>query len=232
MPTITIRERQQTDRGFEATVSFGRGEYPITVSNPFSEAEEARLEWYFEQWIRFPFVEKVQATAAAASVKDYGQRLFEQVFRSNVDVYADYRELRSRLSDLEISIESQSPEFQGLHWEALRDPDLEEPLAVRCAVARRLVRPVGFRAQVQTSPTINLLLVTARPGEEDDVGYRTVSRPLIEAIAQAELPVNVELLRPATYEALDKHLQGKEGYYHIVHFDTHGALLRYERSRR
>jgi len=226
--TVTIRERQQTEHGFEATVSFGRGEYPITIASPFSAAEEARLEWYFEQWIRFPFTEKVAAAAAAASVEDYGQRLFEQVFSRGTDAYIDYQDLRNRLSELEISIESQSPEFQGLHWEALRDPDIAEPLAVRCTVARRLTRPVGFRAQVQPSPTINLLLVTARPGEEDDVGYRTVSRPLIEAIARADLPVNVELLRPATYEALDKHLQGKEGYYHIVHFDTHGALLRHK----
>ncbi|MEO0407956.1 MAG: tetratricopeptide repeat protein, partial [Cyanobacteria bacterium P01_A01_bin.135] len=232
MATITIRERQQTEQGFEVTVSFGQGEYPITVADPFSVAEERRLEWYFEQWIRFPFTEKVRAAAAAASVKNYGLKLFEQVFRSDVDIYAQYRELRNgKLSDIEISIESQSPEFQGLHWEALQDPDLEEPLAVSCTIARRPVRSPSFTARVKESPYLNLLLVTARPGEEDDVGYRTVSRPLIEAIEQAELPVRVEILRPATYEVLDKHLQGKEGHYHIVHFDTHGALLTYEQVK-
>ncbi|MGF1515541.1 MAG: CHAT domain-containing protein, partial [Elainellaceae cyanobacterium] len=232
MSTITIRERQQTDQGFEATVSFGRGEYAVTVTNPFGEAEEARLEWYFERWIRFPFVEKVQAAEAAKSVKDYGQRLFKQVFRSDVDLYAQYRELRNAgLSDIEISVESQSPEFQALHWEALQDPDLEDPLAINCTIARRPVRTTSFTARVKESPYLNLLLVTARPGEEDDVGYRTVSRPLIEAIEQAELPVHVEILRPATYEALDKHLQGKEGHYHIVHFDTHGVLLTYEQVK-
>lgn len=72
-------------------------------------------------------------------------------------------------------------------------------------------------------------MVTARPNEDSDVGYRTISRPLVELIDNSNLPVNIELLRPATYEALCKHLEEKRsGYYHIIHFDTHGALLSYE----
>jgi len=44
--------------------------------------------------------------------------------------------------------------------------------------------------------------------------------------------VNIELLRPGTYEALYKHLEEKgQGYYHIIHFDTHGALLSYEKFK-
>ena len=87
-----------------------------------------------------------------------------------------------------------------------------------------------MRISLKPSPTINLLVVTARPGEESDVGYRTISRPLIEAIQRAKLRVNVELLRPGTFEALSNHLsqKGKEGYYHIVHFDAHGGLMTYE----
>ena len=35
----------------------------------------------------------------------------------------------------------------------------------------------------------------------------------------------MELLRPGTYEALARHLEEKaEGFYHIIHFDAHGAL--------
>nr|WP_225912894.1 tetratricopeptide repeat protein [Nostoc flagelliforme] len=75
---------------------------------------------------------------------------------------------------------------------------------------------------------INLLVVTARPNEEHDVGYRTISRPLLELIESCQLRVNVELLRPGTYEALSKHLEAKgAGFYHVIHFDCHGALMRY-----
>jgi len=76
---------------------------------------------------------------------------------------------------------------------------------------------------------INLLVVTARPKEENDVGYRTISRSLIEAIEKCQLRVNVELLRPGTYEALERHLEEKgAGFYHIIHFDAHGGLMSYE----
>jgi tetratricopeptide (TPR) repeat protein len=41
--------------------------------------------------------------------------------------------------------------------------------------------------------------------------------------------VNVELLRPGTYEALERHLEEKgAAFYHIIHFDAHGGLMSYE----
>ena len=91
MTLISIRERSGPG-GANATVSFdGQGEYAITVSPPFSEEEEQQLEWYFEQHLRFPFTEQVRARAAAASVAAYGERLFQQIFRDQPEVYGDYK---------------------------------------------------------------------------------------------------------------------------------------------
>ncbi|MGF1516068.1 MAG: tetratricopeptide repeat protein [Elainellaceae cyanobacterium] len=226
MHIITIRDRHQTDQGFEAAVSFdSESEHRITVANLFGGVEEATLAWYFEQWTRTPSAEDGSAPQATDSVKDYGQQLFEQVFGSNEDVYTQYCELRDRFSQIEISIESRSPEFQAMHWEALWDPALDEPLAVQCTMVRRLIPPEAMYDGMAPSPYLDMLLVTARPGEEDDAGYRTIARPLTEAIDRAQLPVRVTHLRPATYEALEKHLQARENYYHIVHFDAHGTLL-------
>ena len=47
------------------------------------------------------------------------------------------------------------------------------------------------------------------------------------------MPVQVEILRPGTYKALENHLSDitakhGEGYYHVIHFDVHGAVLTYE----
>jgi len=65
MPVISIRERNRTTDRFEATVRFDdQGEYQIAIRSPFSEQEEERLEWYFEQYLRFPFVRQVEAQAA------------------------------------------------------------------------------------------------------------------------------------------------------------------------
>lgn len=95
--------------------------------------------------------------------------------------------MQGNLSQLQIEIVSRTPEFQALHWEAMRDRNLPRPLAVDCVVVRKSIKPVSVPANVQPSPVINLLVVVARPNQEDDVGYRTISRPLIEAIQNSQL---------------------------------------------
>ncbi|MFM7383153.1 MAG: CHAT domain-containing protein, partial [Microcystaceae cyanobacterium] len=176
-------------------------------------------------------LDTVRANQVAASIKNYGEALFEQVF-SNRKAYTEYEKLRGNLGTLQLEIESLNPAFQALHWEALRDPELPKPLAVEAVMIRKSSRPTAVAAEVAVSPTINLLLVTARPSRHD-VAYRTISRPLLEALEQGNLRVKVDLLRPATFEALSKHLEAKgAGYYHLIHFDAHGALLSYEQFNR
>ncbi|MCG6137550.1 MAG: tetratricopeptide repeat protein [Nostoc sp. LLA-1] len=230
MTVITIREEGRIDTGFAANLQFDGGEYPVTITDPFTPKEEKELEWYFEEWVRFPFSDTVIAERAAASVKIYGESLFKQVFQADFNAYSLYRELRGNLSQVQIEIVAKTPEFHALHWEALQDPELSRPLAVDCVMLRKNVRPAPpVSANVQLSPVINLLVVVARPDEERDVGYRTISRPLLELIDNSNLRVNVELLRPGTYESLSKHLQEKgAGFYHVIHLDMHGALLNYQ----
>ena len=229
MKTITIKEERKLETGFEATLSFHHtDEYPITITKPFNSKQERQLEWYFEHWLQWPMLDKVRANNAVTSIQSYGEQLFEQIF-ANRDAYSNYRQERNNLAQVTIEIVSGTPEFQAIHWEALRDPDLPRPFAVDCIMLRKYVKPVSTQAKVKESPVINLLVVTARPNEEDDVGYRTISRPLIEAIQNSKLRVKVELLRPGTYEALERHLEEKgSGFYHIIHFDVHGGLLKYE----
>ncbi|MEO0394353.1 MAG: CHAT domain-containing protein [Cyanobacteria bacterium P01_A01_bin.137] len=229
MPTLTIRERGKTATGFEATLSIDhQAQYEITISDPFDAKQEQELEFYFEEWITFPFDQKVKAQRAAASIQTYGHDLFEQVFAERRAYSAYERACQQGLSNLQIEILGESPEFQALHWEALKDPDQPRAFAVDCVVTRKRLSEKDTANVLQPSATINLLVVTARPDEESDVGYRTISRPLIEAIQQAQLRVNVELLRPGTYQALSEHLEDKEGYYHIVHFDVHGGLMTHD----
>ncbi|KAB8334330.1 CHAT domain-containing protein [Scytonema tolypothrichoides VB-61278] len=227
MPVITIREEEKTDSGFEITLRFEEEEYLVTITNPFTSKEEQELEWYFEEWLEFPFSDTIIAERAAASIKKYGENLFNQVFTDR-NAYTRYQQL-GRHNPLQIEIVGKTPDFQALHWEALWEPGYSRPLAVDCVMVRRNVKRGARQANIPQSPVINLLVVTARPNEEQDVGYRTISRPLIDAIENSQLAVNVELLRPGTYEALARHLEEKgAGFYHIIHFDTHGALMKYK----
>ncbi|MFN6271748.1 MAG: CHAT domain-containing protein [Microcystis sp.] len=234
MLVLTIREEGINDGGFTASLNFDSGNsYPITVTDPFTNQEEKDLEWYFEDWLVFPTLETDKAQKAANSVQNYGENLFKQVFQSNLNAYGEYRDLRKQLSQLQIIIESQSPEFQALHWEALKDPDLPRPFSIDCIISRQRRGATVVPVQMATYPTINLLVVIARPNEESDVNYRTISRPLVELVNSSEIPVKIDILRPGTYESLTRHLDEKgEGYYHVIHFDVHGGLMEYEQYQR
>ena len=232
MAKIVIREQGKTETSFNATLVIAEDSYEITVSDPFEPRQDQELEWYFENWLRYPMLDNVMAGRAKASIREYGEDLFKQVFQSDINAYDRYREVSQDLSQVTIEIESISPEFQAIHWEALQDGNFEPPasiLAIQCVFSRKSKRSTVAKANVKPSPTINLLVVTARPGLDEDVAYRAISRPLVQAIRNAKLRVNIDLLRPGTYEALSDHLDAKgNGYYHIVHFDVHGSLKSYE----
>src|SRR5260370_6027160 len=233
MALIRIQERAGGQDGSNAVMSFDNGpEYSITISDPHTEKEEKELEWYFEEHLEFPFTKKIRDQKAAASLKANGEAPFNQVF-GKPDVYAEYRALvKSGLNDVQLEIAG-SPKFHALHWEAMKDPKLSQPLALQAAMVRKNLRPQALPAFMRPSSTINLLIVTARPSGKRDVGYRTISRPLVEALRNADLRVQVEILRPGTYKALENHLRDVtakhgEGYYHVIHFDVHGAVLTYQ----
>ena len=228
--TIRIREIAQTAADeFTVGISFNGGsEYDgITLKAPFVPAEEENLEWYFERWLHFPFTDTVKAATAAVSVTSYGVKLFEQLFTGR-DVIREYDRLHDEPGLIEIE---GSPAFQALHWETLHDNGKARPLSLDWTMVRRRENPVLYRADVKPSPTLNILLVTARPNEAGDVGYRTISRPLVAATANSQLAVRIDIVRPGTYAALLEHLEDshdRAGFYHIIHFDLHGALLTYE----
>jgi len=142
MPVIRIRERADTADGFAATVSVDdQGEYPITVTDPFGAEQEALLEWYFEEHLRFPFMRQVEAQAAAASPTAYGEALFQQVFGANAQLYARYLAgVQAGVANLRFAIAG-SPGFHRLHWEALKDPALPRPLALDAAMVRKTLVP-------------------------------------------------------------------------------------------
>jgi hypothetical protein len=233
MTLITIQEQSRAGERFTVSVSFDRqGGYAATVAPPFDPEREQQLEWYFEEHLQFPFTDHVKARDAAASITDYGETLFEQVF-ADPETRAEYIQARQQgVNQIQFEIVG-TPELHRLHWEALKDPKQPRAFALDGVMIRKHAHPQPVKARVQSGPTINLLIVVARPSGAHDVGYRTISRPLVEELRQAGIPVQIDIVRPGSYEALDKHLQQTTaahgvGYYHVIHFDVHGALLRYD----
>jgi len=233
---IIIREKRKNKEDFAATAQFGAQGAPhdITIKNPFSEQQEKNLEWYFEKWLNFPFTDKVPAEKAESSIRAYGEDLFEQVFNHSRHAAVEYDRLQGE--DVELVIIG-SPEFHALHWEALKDPHQARPLSVEKPIIRKNSKPVIHRARMKPAPKLRVLLVTARPGGERDVGYRTISRPLVEALEKGKVAARIDIVRPGTFEALVNHLENArdkhgDGYYHIIHLDMHGSLFTYEQYQK
>lgn len=235
---MTLIQIRQVTQGaekpgqFRAVVSFEHGpEHPITIQDPYQAGDETNLAWYFEEYLRFPFTGQVRARKTADSLFTYGERLFKQVF-CDTALRAYSRAIAGGVAGLSFEVAG-SLAFQRLHWEALKDPDLPRPFVLEAPFVRKNLEPATIEASMRPSPCLNVLLVTARPFGERDVAYRTISRPLVEMVDQARLPVRIDLVRPGTYRALVKKLEASRdlhgpGYYQIVHFDVHGALLDYK----
>ncbi|MEU6833597.1 CHAT domain-containing protein, partial [Nocardia beijingensis] len=218
------------DASFEVRVRYPTDgvEHRVRVRDPASPADEELLAWYFERHLRYPFLDTDRRRAAVTTLREYGRNLFTQVFTGEAGF--GYQTLRRRGFDgCRIEVVG-SAALHRLHWEAMFDPVLNAPLALRLPITRRVeMQPIPFEL-AQPRPTLNILVVTARPDGARDVGYRTISRPLVAALRQASLPMTIELVRPGTWQGLRAHLDAARaahkstGWYQLVHFDVHGTF--------
>ena len=181
---------------------------------------------YLEKFLDYSFPPETEhADRILHSLKLWGEQAFESLFGNlrggslfQAATAADYRALT-------LQIASDDPGVLSWPWEALRDPQLGTPMAHACQMERRLseIRDAPPLSPNLPQDRVNILLVVARPYGANDVRYRSIARSLVELIAKHNLPAHVDLLRPPTFAQLREHLKQHPGYYHILHFDGHGA---------
>jgi len=229
---IQLHELHWTNNTFHIAITFDTNtRFEISFNNLYDKTLEANLEWYFEDYIREPYIAQAKVQKCRNSVFDYGKDLFNQLFADR-KIYSYYKKGidEKGFENLTIEIIGDSPDFQAIHWEMLHDPDFDRPLSVLGTVFyRKNLRPNALDAKVKSFPYLNVLIVTARPHEENDVNYRTIQRPLMNLIRKSRLRVMLHILRPGMYRSLVNHLdEVGAGYYHIIHFDLHGGVLDYE----
>lgn len=232
---IQIREINQTESGnFKLELTFDRNQtFQVELINPHTANVEENFEWYFEEYINEPYIAETRIQREKQRLIDYGIGLFENLFKDR-EAYSLYKKgldengfegLTFEFLSLEKSID-----FQSVMWESLRDPNFkEEPLIAKGALFyRKSLKPIKLEARVKEHAAINLLIVTARPSEDNDVDYRTIQRPIVDIIENNNVRVNPYILRPGTFKALSDHLEHVgSGFYHMIHFDLHGAVMEY-----
>jgi tetratricopeptide (TPR) repeat protein len=83
--------------------------------------QEERLRWYFEDHLASPFTDREKAKRAEKSIAFYGEFLFAHLFAQN-EALIEWRNLVNGLDKIRVQVFYKDPEFQDLHWEALKDP--------------------------------------------------------------------------------------------------------------
>ncbi|MGV0108028.1 hypothetical protein NSTCB13_06939 [Nostoc sp. DSM 114160] len=220
-----------THQGETIQLSWQRGyESPrlapeVAFQQPFDEENAAELRWYLEDYLQFPYgIFPDNAAKIEQKLQQWGQELFELVFRSTEKGREFFQEAtRDGLDKCELGIISDNAKVLNLPWELLYSPDYQF-LAPSLAGMYRSLSSQGVKAPLPPMPDdqLNILLVIARPDDEQDVNFKTIARPLLAALQPIRQRVNLKVLRPPSLKEFEAELQAHKGFYHIVHFDGHG----------
>ena len=192
---------------------------------PFDAAMLEDLRWYLEDHLIAPFaVYEERGLQIRARLRQWGEALFDSIFGAGKPGRDAY--LQAREGDPELILISGSPSFLALPWELMKDPAHELPLALALPAFDRILSVASAASPVPSGDVLRVLMVIARPAGGEDVGYQMVARPLMERLGAVRGKVTLDVLRPATLQALSETLQAAADAtspYHILHFDGHGV---------
>ena len=206
---------------------------PVEFKPPVTQEDRSDLRWYLEDYLRFPIGKSLRAQKVESRMTEVGKEIFEAIFsgREARDYYVLVRNKGFNFFDFEISYESANA--RNVPWELLYDPEFKCYLVNQFDSFARHQKTSGIQLlkRHQAQESLNILLVTARPGGSRDIPYRTVVRPMMEILEQPELRgrIHVEALRPPTFEhfvtTIKRTRENKSvPFFDVVHFDGHGEF--------
>jgi tetratricopeptide (TPR) repeat protein len=231
---------------------------PEVVSNqswrliaPLGPIEAEELGWYLERWPVWPNplvadrARQVEANLIAWGKALHAAALPLQPTANVLQAWAGVEAGASRRfsvsvddSPLHGSSEAEQNLAQeaatallALPWELLHNGDGFLFQGGRPTRVRRRLPNKRTLAVPAVAPPIRVLLITARP-EDDACAYldhRASALPLVAATEELGEVLQLSLLHPATYPALETELaraQQAGEPYHVVHFDGHGVYDR------
>jgi len=192
----------------------------FTVDTPNKNLQH-ELQWYLETYLQFPVSTfRDRADKVQSVLTQWGQDAFNVLFHNDLECW------ESKLENIRIEIISNHPAILAWPWEALKSNKYGF-LALKCSIERQLskVNNINITATMLPKDQLNILYILARPSNESSVS--SLAKPLIDfTYAKGEhWSVRIDLLRPPTYDQLCDVLKKNSNFYHIIHFDGHGAYV-------
>lgn len=215
---------------------------------PLGPIEMGELRWYLERYALWPTgVFRERAKRVEAQLPEWGRALYEAALgvsgagealaawqgagdgverRFSVKVESDLPEGSS--VEEQTQAREAASELLSLPWELLHDGrgylfHGRHSVRVRRQLPNRHPQPA-----VPTGLPIRVLLVSPRPEEEGTpyFDHRVSALPLVEALEQLGDLLELTMLTPPTFPALEEALRraAEAGNpFHVVHFDGHGV---------
>ena len=212
---------------------------PVAFQNPLADSDYEEIGWYLQDYLDYPFgAAPARAEAIETGLGSLGRLLFQTIFRGNEDAFRLYSQATvAGLAECTLAIISDQPEFLALPWELMNEPEAGYPVTQMASVARRVDQASPPVLQDQPSATqFNVLLVSPMPasvaadsglensGAADSRGNIQGSpgqqaTETIKVLESLNIQVELDYLRPPTWESLNRVLEERSGHYHLIHFD-------------
>ena len=211
-------------RSWDVIVTSNLLSHKVHITDPFSTNRENDLKWYLEDRAqKDPFAEK-RATDAEKSLEFYAEHLYEQLKPAFAQINLDVASEKVRLA---IGGRNGDESIHRLHWEALEHPALPCSICVYRTQEDRSID--GSMDLLEKKTSLNLLFITARKldRKNPDADERLILRPVIGFIAgkSSTMPIDFDVVRPGTFEALEQWLSQRKEHYDLIHFDVHGEVV-------
>jgi hypothetical protein len=190
------------------------------------------LLWYYEDYLSFPYgASEDRAQKVRSMMCRRGEELFQSVFSEGKA--SDYfkEAVSEGLNECELVIISKDPFILNLPWELMYHPEMKFLAPTLGGIYRSRsdemsARRTSFRAKDE----YRVLLVICRPHGEKDIAFRTIGRILMEKFKKSS-HINLDVLRPPTFDQFTRVLSASKGRYQIVHFDGHGTFNPLSKTR-
>jgi hypothetical protein len=218
---------------------------------PLGPIEAEELRWYLERWPVWPNplvadrARQLEANLIAWGQALHGVALPLQPTANVLQAWAGVEAGASRRFSVSVDdsvllgaseaekklAQEAATALLALPWELLHNGEGFLFQGARPSRVRRRLPNKRTLAVPVVAPPIRVLLITSRP-EDEACGYldhRASALPLVAATEELGEVLQLSLLHPATYPALEAELaraQQAGEPYHVVHFDGHGVYDR------
>jgi CHAT domain len=233
MRTLRLVQRATTTAGLHqvAIAIEGDGPQPAATAQvrlDLPAIQLQQLRWYLEDYLEYPIdpAPKIAAQVEQSMV-ELGTGLFRSLFQASEEGRRVWAALSGHLADTRVEVVTDVAGATAIPWELLREPAADAPVVLRAhAFVRGHPNPVDSDRFQVAADRLRVLLVICRPGRGADLPFRSVGGQLVRLSPAARDALQLDVLRPPTFQQLGEVLRGakRRGQpYHVVHFDGHGT---------